>query len=103
MENLKVRPHGAWFIGVARAIVGYMWFQQTLWKLPPDWGGPGGLRLWIEKAGTDSVPWYRAFVNRVLLPHFGLFAPPVWARQHLIAIRLTPGLCGRFAGLLNGL
>ena len=103
MDRQTVGPDGAWFIGVARAIVGYMWFQQTLWKLPPDWGGPGGLRLWMEKAGTYSAPWYRTFVNDIVLPHFDLFAPQVWAGETLIAITLVFGLCGRLGGILGGI
>jgi hypothetical protein len=77
-----------------------MWFQQTLWKLPPDWGGPGGLRFWIEQSGTYATPWYRAFVNGVVLPNFGLFAPQVWLGETVIAISLLFGVFGRFGGVL---
>src|SRR5258708_21711752 len=97
------RPAGWWFLGAARIVVGYMWFQQTLWKLPPDWGGPGGLRRWVETAGIYAVPWYRTFVNSIVLPHFDLFAPQVWAVETLIALTLVFGVCGRFCGLLIGL
>lgn len=96
------RPEGARFMAIARVIVGYMWFQQTLWKLPPDWGGPGGLRHFMEEAGTYAVPWFRAFVNGVVLPHFGLFAPQVWAGETVIAISLVFGLFGRLGGIMAG-
>jgi hypothetical protein len=80
-----------------------MWYQQTLWKWPPNWGGPGGLRYWVELSGQYAVPWYRSFVNGVVLPHFDLFAPQVWAGETTIAITLGFGLFGRLGGLLSGL
>jgi hypothetical protein len=80
-----------------------MWFQQTLWKLPPDWGGEGGLRHWIEESGTYATPWYRAFVNSVVLPHFSLFAPQVWLGETVIAVCLVFGVFGRLGGALSAL
>jgi uncharacterized membrane protein YphA (DoxX/SURF4 family) len=94
------RPVGWWALAAARVVVGYMWYGQTLWKLPPDWGGPGGLRHWVEESGKYAVPWYRAFVNDVVLPHFGFFAPQVWLGETVIAISLFFGLFTRLGGTL---
>jgi thiosulfate dehydrogenase [quinone] large subunit len=82
-----------------------MWFQQTLWKLPPDYGGPGGLRHWVEDlAGKYALyGWYRTFVNEVVLPNFSLFAFQVWAGETLIAVTLFFGVAGRLGGLLGGI
>jgi hypothetical protein len=27
-----------WPLGIARIVIGLLWFQQLLWKLPPDFG-----------------------------------------------------------------
>ena len=102
-EGKAVQPSAAWFLGVARIVVGYMWFQQTLWKLPPDWGGSGGLRYWVELSGQYAVPWYRTFVNGVVLPHFSLFAPQVWLGETVIAASLFFGIFGRVGGVLCAL
>jgi uncharacterized membrane protein YphA (DoxX/SURF4 family) len=103
MMTSTTRPAGWWFLGVARIVMGYMWYEQTLWKLPPNWGGPGGLRHWVEMSGQYAVPWYRSFVNGFVLPNFGLFAPLVWAGETVIAITLASGFLGRFGGLLSAL
>ncbi len=95
-----VRPAGWWALAASRVIVGYMWYQQTLWKLPPDWGGAGGLRHWVEESGKYAVPWYRAFVNGVVLPNFSLFAPQVWLGETFIAISLVFGVFTRLGGAL---
>jgi uncharacterized membrane protein YphA (DoxX/SURF4 family) len=100
MSETKPRPDGWWFLPFARVVFGYMWFQQTLWKLPPDWGGPGGLRHWIEEAGTYATPWYRSFVNGVVLPNFSFFAPQIWLGETIIAITLILGVGARLGGLL---
>jgi uncharacterized membrane protein YphA (DoxX/SURF4 family) len=96
-ESTGQRPAEGWVLGVTRVVVGYMWFQQTLWKLPPSWGG---LRFWVEESGKYAVPWYRAFVNGVVLPHFDLFAPQVWLGETVIAISLIFGVFGRLGGVL---
>jgi len=96
-ESGANKPAGWWVLGIARIVVGYMWYEQTLWKLPPNWGG---LRFWVEQSGRHATPWYRAFVNGVVLPHFGLFAPQVWLAETVIAASLVLGLFGRLGGAL---
>jgi hypothetical protein len=99
-EEKPQRPTGWWALAATRIVVGYMFYGQTLWKLPPDWGGPGGLRHWVEESGKYAVPWYRGFVNGVVLPHFDFFAAQVWAGETFIAISLVFGLFGRLGGAL---
>jgi hypothetical protein len=96
-ESNGAKPQGWWVLGAARIVVGYMWYQQTLWKLPPGWGG---LRFWVEQSGRYAAHWYRAFVNGVVLPHFDLFAPQVWLGETVIAVSLVFGLFGRLGGTL---
>jgi uncharacterized membrane protein YphA (DoxX/SURF4 family) len=87
----------SWVLGAARIVVGYMWYQQTLWKLPPSWGG---LRFWVDQSGHYATAWYRAFVNGVVLPHFDFFAAQVWLGETVIAASLVLGLFGRLGGIL---
>ena len=94
------RPAGWWALGLTRIVTGYMWYTQTLWKQPPNWGGPGGLRYWVELSGQYADPWYRSFVNGVVLPHFELFAPTVWLTETVIAVSLVFGIFGRLGGAL---
>jgi hypothetical protein len=96
-ESAAAKPRGGWVLGVARVVVGYMWYQQTLWKLPPTWGG---LRFWVSESGKYAAPWYRALVNHVVLPHFDLFGAQVWLAETVIAISLIFGLFGRLGGTL---
>jgi uncharacterized membrane protein YphA (DoxX/SURF4 family) len=96
-ESVAARPLESWVLGVARIVVGYMWYQQTLWKLPPSWGG---LRFWVDQSGQYAAPWYRAFVNGVVLPHFDFFAAQVWLGETVIAISLVLGVFGRLGGVL---
>jgi TQO small subunit DoxD len=96
-DTTTVKPASKLVLAAARVVVGYMWYEQTLWKQPPSWGG---LRFWVEQSGRYATPWYRSFVNGVVLPHFGLFAPQVWFGETIIAVSLVFGLFGRLGGIL---
>jgi hypothetical protein len=54
----------------------------------------------VDQSGRYAAPWYRAFVNGVVLPHFDLFAAQVWLGETVIAISLFFGLFGRLGGIL---
>ena len=70
---------------VFRFLIGCMWWQQTLWKLPPYYTdhpdqpfGATGLAYWMELMGKSaSIPQQAEFVNNIVLPHFYVFAPVV--------------------------
>ncbi len=90
----------------ARLFIGAMWFQQTLWKLPPTYtdqeDGSGGLRYWVEEMTK-----YAAFgpharlVKDVVLQHFYFFAPQVYSAELAIAVSLMLGLFTRIGGALG--
>jgi uncharacterized membrane protein YphA (DoxX/SURF4 family) len=95
------RLSGAWFIGLARMLMGVMWFQQTLWKLP--WEHYGGLRYWLTRASdAPQFGWYKAFLDTIVLPNFELFGFQVWLGETIIAATLALGLFGRLGGLMSG-
>jgi uncharacterized membrane protein YphA (DoxX/SURF4 family) len=92
-----------------RLCIGGLWWQQTLWKLPPTYtdnpdGVSGGLHYWIgemvQHAAFDSQ---RAFVEHVVQPNFYLFAPQVYAMEVVIAISLLLGLLTKVGGALGAL
>jgi hypothetical protein len=94
---------------MARLIMGAMWWQQSLWKMPPYYtDNPGvedsGLRHWIgEMVNNAAFGLQSSFVQKVVQPHFQLFAPQVYGIEVIIAVSLTLGLLGRLGGLLGTL
>ncbi|HVH76865.1 MAG TPA: hypothetical protein VM755_18265 [Stellaceae bacterium] len=94
-----------------RLAIGSMWWQQTLWKLPPYYTdhpdkpfGATGLAYWMGLLGKHAaVPAQADFVNHIVLPHFFLFAPAVYALETLTAVSLLLGLFVRLMGLVGAL
>jgi uncharacterized membrane protein YphA (DoxX/SURF4 family) len=86
---------------LARFFIGAMWWQQSLWKRPPDYSG---LRYWMEEiAKWASTGLQRQFVRNVVLPHFHFFAPQVYFAEVLIAVTLILGLFSRLGAFLGAL
>jgi hypothetical protein len=96
---------------VFRLLIGAMWWQQTLWKLPPAYTdhpeqpfGETGLAYWMMVMGKSAaVPLQAYFVNNIVLPHFYLFAPVVYGLEVMTAVSLILGLFVRFWGLIGAL
>jgi uncharacterized membrane protein YphA (DoxX/SURF4 family) len=94
-----------------RLSIGCMWWQQTLWKLPPFYTdhperpfGETGLAYWMGVMGKSAaIPLQADFVNNIVLPHFYLFAPIVYAAEVLTAVSLILGIFVRFWGLIGAL
>ena len=81
-------------------LIGCMWWQQTLWKLPPYYTdhpdqpfGATGLAYWIGLMGKSAaIPLQADFVNNVVLPHFYVFAPIVYSLEVLTAVSKIPSI-----------
>src|ERR1700746_698614 len=94
-----------------RFLIGVMWWQQTLWKLPPFYTdhpeqpfGETGLAYWMTVMGRSAaIPLQADFVNNVVLPHFYLFAPIVYAAEVLTAVSLILGIFVRLWGVIGAL
>jgi uncharacterized membrane protein YphA (DoxX/SURF4 family) len=94
-----------------RVLIGAMWWQQTLWKLPPAYTdhpeqpfGETGLAYWMGVMGRSAaIPAQADFVNNIVLPHFYLFAPMVYGLEVLTAVSLLLGLAVRFWGVIGAL
>jgi len=95
------------YICLARFFIGAMWFEQTLWKLPPTFtdnpdGTTGGLRFWMmQMSQYAAFDLQRTFVSGMVLPNFKFFAYQVWAIETFIAVSLLLGLFTRLGGLLG--
>jgi len=96
---------------VFRFLIGAMWWQQTLWKLPPAYTdhpeqpfGETGLAYWMGVMGRSAaVPLQADFVNNIVLPHFYLFAPIVYGLEVLTAVSLLLGIFVRLWGVIGAL
>lgn len=89
-----------------RFFIGCMWWQQTLWKLPPTYtdlpDGSGGLRYWVGKM-VDGAAFqiHSDFVQHIVLPNFLLFAPVVYLTEVFIGVSLLLGLAVRLSGFIG--
>lgn len=85
-----------------RVIVGAMWWQQSLWKVPPhyDWG----LVHWMqEMVEYGSIQLQSDLVRDLVLPNIALFGPLVYAIEVVIAVSLLLGFATRFGAFLGAL
>ena len=94
-----------------RFLIGAMWWQQSLWKLPPYYTdqpnepfGTTGLAYWMKLLGQHAaIPLQADFVNQIVLPHFYLFAPVVYTAEVLTGVSLMLGLFVRLFGIIGAL
>src|SRR5438270_11696029 len=94
-----------------RLLIGCMWWQQTLWKLPPFYTdhpeqpfGETGLAYWMTVMGRSAaIPLQGDFVNNIVLPHFYLFAPIVYALEVLTGVSLMLGGFVRLFAIIGAL
>ena len=89
-----------------RFFIGCLWWQQSLWKLPPTYtdhaDGSGGLRYWVDRMVDGAAFQLQSdFVHYVVLPNFLLFAPVVYATEVFIGVSLITGTAVRLGGLLG--
>jgi uncharacterized membrane protein YphA (DoxX/SURF4 family) len=88
---------------VMRVLIGCMWFQGMLWKLPLP--ASGALRYWTEKQmGTRAAfELHREIILNFLVPNIHFFGPLVFLAELTFAASLILGLGVRFAGALGTL
>jgi hypothetical protein len=93
-------------IFMLRFFIGCMWWQQSLWKLPPTYtdhaDGSGGLRYWVDRMVDGAAFQLQSdFVHFVVQPYFLAFAPIVYATEVFIGASLMTGTAVRLSGLLG--
>ncbi len=90
------RNLGVWF---ARMLIGCMWFQGMLWKLPLPISD--GLQYWTEQESTNAAfQFHRTFLKDFVLTHMSIFGPIVFLAELVFAGSLMLGLAVRFVGVL---
>jgi uncharacterized membrane protein YphA (DoxX/SURF4 family) len=88
-------------IWLLRVLVGAMWWQQSLWKVPPDYGG---LIHWMqEMVDHASTALQSSLVRDLVLPNIAVFGPLVHGVEVLIAVSLILGLLTRAGAALGAL
>ena len=88
----------AW-IWLFRTLVGTMWFQGSLWKLPLPVSG--GFQYWTQQLVDNSwIPAHAALVKDVLLPNIAILDPLVWLTETGMAACLILGLAVPVASLV---
>jgi hypothetical protein len=101
-----------WPLAVARVVIGFLWFQQLLWKMPPDFGcgprgaasigqpGAMGLCDWVgREIAMPLIPAYATFLQSVVVPNFAFFGWMTWLLEAFIAVSLLLGVLTRLGGL----
>jgi hypothetical protein len=95
-EQRTGRHFGIWLV---RVLIGCMWFQGMLWKLPLPVSD--GLQYWTEQESTNAAfEFHRAFLKDVVLPNMRLFGPIVFLAELVFAGSMMLGLAVRLVGVL---
>ncbi|MFL5591354.1 MAG: hypothetical protein ACJ8DI_27385 [Ktedonobacteraceae bacterium] len=97
-------------LALLRIFVGYLWFQQLFWKLPPTFVGLYGYV--VRESQHAILPSYGALLQHTFLAGCPSLSSPtgctafvplaacVWTAELLVAISLLFGLFTRFGALL---
>ncbi len=95
-EQRSGRHLGIWLV---RVLIGCMWFQGMLWKLPLPVSD--GLQYWTEQESTSAAfEFHRTFMKDVVLPHMTIFGPIVFLAELVFAGSMLLGLAVRLVGVL---
>ena len=95
-EQRTGRHFGIWLV---RVLIGIMWFQGMLWKLPLPVSD--GLQYWTEQESTNAAfEFHRTFMKDVVLPHMTFFGPIVFLAELVFAGSMMLGLAVRVVGVL---
>jgi len=83
----------------ARVLLGTMWFEAVLWKLPLPVSG--AVRFWPEQMGTRAAfEFHRDLVTGFLLPNLHLFGPCIFLAELTFAVSLILGFGVRLVSVL---
>jgi uncharacterized membrane protein YphA (DoxX/SURF4 family) len=84
---------------VMRVLVGAMWYQGMLWKLPLF--TDNGLAYWMQQmGGRAAFEFHRDLVTNVYLPYFNFLNPIILLTEFAFATCLILGLGVRVIGVL---
>jgi hypothetical protein len=98
-------------IALLRIFVGYLWFQQLFWKMPPTFAGL--YRYIVSETQSAIIPGYGTLLQHTFLAGCTSAATPagctlfvplaacVWTAELIVAISLMFGLLTRFGAILS--
>jgi thiosulfate dehydrogenase (quinone) large subunit len=93
-----------WPLGLARILYGYLWWQQSGWKVPSDDFGRksgGGLWYWVhQEIQYPTVAAYKNFLVNVMIPHWTFFGWMTLITETFIATTLILGLGTRLGSVV---
>jgi len=93
-----------WPLALARILYGYLWWQQSGWKVPSDDFGRksgGGLWYWVhQEIQYPTVDAYKNFLLNVMIPHWTFFGWMTLITETFIASTLILGLGTRLGSLV---
>ncbi|MEE9242573.1 MAG: hypothetical protein V3U55_00730 [Mycobacterium sp.] len=87
-----------------RLLVGLLWLENVVWKVPPDFGEQTGRGLFFWTRLAVDYPVFMPFssaVEHIVLPNFTLFGWGVLVAESALAIMLLTGTAVRLAALLG--
>src|ERR1700741_1468346 len=94
-EQRSGRHLGIWLV---RILIGCMWFQGMLWKLPLPVSD--GLQYWTQQESMGAAfEFHRTFVKDFVLPHMKFFGPIVFFAELVFAGSMFLGLSVRLVGV----
>ena len=85
-------------------LVGLLWLENVVWKVPPDFGERSGRGLYFWTRLAVDHPVFKPFswaVEHIVLPNFTLFGWGVLVAESALAIMLLTGTAVRLAALLG--
>jgi hypothetical protein len=102
-ENWRADPTqrtaGHLWTWLFRVMMGAMWFQGSLWKLP--FPRSDGFAFWASQIAENAAfGFHRAFAAEVMLPYLHLFQPVAFLAEMSFAISLILGIAVRLSSAL---
>jgi thiosulfate dehydrogenase (quinone) large subunit len=93
-----------WPLALARILYGYLWWQQSGWKVPSDDFGRksgGGLWYWVQQQiQYPTLTIHKDFLVNVMIPNWTLFGWMVLITETFIGATLMLGLGTRLGSLV---
>jgi uncharacterized membrane protein YphA (DoxX/SURF4 family) len=92
----NIRTIGIWLMRVA---MGTMWWQGSLWKIPPNFDG---LLYWMKQIVAHAAISLQSWAfDQLVIPNIAIFGPLVYTTEALIGASLILGLLTRWFSLLG--
>ena len=112
-ENTEIDKLGQVGMLISRLVIGYLWFDQLLWKLPPTFGCPSnfavttdihmrtsGLCDWVGMMTLYSKwPLQASLVKSLVVPNLSWMGWIIFLMEAFVAVSLILGLFTRLGGL----